>query len=417
MFCHLIRTVRRKRAGQPRLSELGSEGPEGSGLLVCKRWTHLDSFPSTSPHHFEFGSDYPWFVLAVPITTGEHPKEIRSCEGPAAAFRSLFQAIGSSPCSSGQRACRQQQAALQSRPRWLRNQDPPPSLAQRDAWPRKTPLPRPAPRPGVGAGWAIGSRASLCNPEGAAQQKQPAAPESLSCSGEQSTSAAVVLGSDASTMTSPAWICMVYLHKHAGFSILPFLSGSLCLACLPVLPAPQPLSLPLSAGLRAASSLAVRSPCQALFSPQIKSPPLLPGFITTAHAADPNTLRASPRGRQLRQGHAHACASPTHPAEDLVLLWSPPSQEKTILQSPALAELAKVQTAYLPAAHLNPSPRLYCAPKGPLCSLGQPSSPPPHQEASPPCKQGARGGQEERGDIPKCPGHEPCHDAGFCGPH
>lgn len=198
---------------------------------------------------------------------------------------------------------------------------------------------------------------------------------------------------------------MVYLHKHTGFSILPFLSGSLCLACLPVLLAPQPLSLLLSAGLRAASSPAVRSPCQTLFSPQIKSPLLLPGLITSAHAADPNTSRASPRGRQLRQGHAHVCASPTHAAEDLVLLWSPPSQEKTILQSPALAELAKVQTAYLPAAHLNPSPRLYCALKGPLCSLGQPSSPPPHQEASPPCKHGARGGQDERGDIPKRPGH------------
>lgn len=59
--------------------------------------------------------------------------------------------------------------------------------------------------------------------------------------------------------------------------------------------------------------------------------------------------------------------------------------------------------AYLPAARLNTGPRLCHAAKGPLCSLGQPSSPPPHQTACPPSKQGARGGQEARGGMPKRP--------------
>lgn len=50
------------------------------------------------------------------------------------------------------------------------------------------------------------------------------------CSREWSASVAVVLGGDASTTTSPVWICLVYLHKHTGFSILPFIRGPLCLA-------------------------------------------------------------------------------------------------------------------------------------------------------------------------------------------
>lgn len=65
------------------------------------------------------------FFLAVPIMTGEHPKETRSHEGLAATFGSLPGAInllekgGNSPCSSRQHACQQQCAALQSHPRWL----------------------------------------------------------------------------------------------------------------------------------------------------------------------------------------------------------------------------------------------------------------------------------------------------------
>lgn len=122
------------------------------------------------------------FLLAVSIMIGVHPKETRSWKGPAATFRWLPWAInllepgGSSPSSSGQRACRQQCMALQSRPRWLRNQDPLPSQAQRDSWPRKTPLPWPAPRPGVGAGQATGSGGSPRNPAGTAQPKQPTTP-------------------------------------------------------------------------------------------------------------------------------------------------------------------------------------------------------------------------------------------------
>lgn len=175
-------------------------------------------------------------------------------------FGSLLQAINlqeqgsSSPCSGGQHACQQQRASLQSRPCWLRNQGPPPLLAQRNPRPRKTPLPQPAPRPGEGAGWATGSGGSLCNPEGAAQQQQQqqqlAIPESLGCSKEQSTSAAAVLGGNASATTSPAWICTVYLHKRAESSILPFVRCCLCLARPPhTAGCPQPLSLLLSAGL------------------------------------------------------------------------------------------------------------------------------------------------------------------------
>lgn len=41
-----------------RLSKLGSVGLEDLGLLVCKCWAHLDSFPSTFLHCFEFGSNY-----------------------------------------------------------------------------------------------------------------------------------------------------------------------------------------------------------------------------------------------------------------------------------------------------------------------------------------------------------------------
>lgn len=170
---------------------------------------------------------------------------------------SLLQAINlqepgsSSPCSSGQHSCRQQRAGLQSHPCWLRNQGPPPLLAQRNPRPRKTPLPQPAPRPGVGTGWATGSGGSLCNLEGAAQQQQqPAIPKSLGCSKEQSTRAAAVLGGNASATTSPAWICTVYLHKRAGSSILPLIRGCLCLARSPhTAGCPQPLSLLLSAGL------------------------------------------------------------------------------------------------------------------------------------------------------------------------
>lgn len=72
-------------------------------------------------------------------------------------------------------------------------------------------------------------------PGGCCLAAAAAALESLGCSREQSTSAAAVPGGDASATTSPAWIRTVYLHKHTGFSILPFIRGSLCLAHPPLL--------------------------------------------------------------------------------------------------------------------------------------------------------------------------------------
>lgn len=62
-------------------------------------------------------------------------------------------------------------------------------------------------------------------------------------------SAAAVPGGNASATTSPAWICMVYLHKHTGFSILPFVRGSLFGSPPHAAGCPRPLSLLLSAGL------------------------------------------------------------------------------------------------------------------------------------------------------------------------
>lgn len=79
------------------------------------------------------------------------------------------------------------------------------------------------------------------------------------------------------------------------------------------------------------------------------------------------------------------------PPQDLVLLQSPPYQEMTTLQSPVQVGLAKVQTAYLPAALLNAGPCLCCAAKGPLCSLGS------HQPRSPTCRQGAGEGRRQGG--------------------
>lgn len=91
-FCHLTYTITRKRAKQPKLSELESERLGISGLLVYKCWTHLDSCPSTSVNCSEqcfFQSGF----LAVPIMTGQDPKGKKNCEGPAVTFRWLPWAI------------------------------------------------------------------------------------------------------------------------------------------------------------------------------------------------------------------------------------------------------------------------------------------------------------------------------------
>lgn len=131
----------------------------------------------------------------------------------------------------------------------------------------------------VGTERVTGSGASLCNTDAAAQQNQPMTLKSPSCSGKQSTSAAAVPGSIASIMTSPAWIYMVYLCKHTGCSILPFIRCSLCLAH-PQLP---PATLPPASCRTVSTFPSSCAPCQALFPPWIKSPPLLPVLITTAH--------------------------------------------------------------------------------------------------------------------------------------
>lgn len=72
---------------------------------------------------------------------------------------------------------------------------------------------------------------------------------------------------------------------------------------------PWLLSLLLSAGLRAASSLAVCSPGQAVFSPHTASP-LRPGFISAACPADLGST-GEPRPEEAAEAGAHVCKRDT----------------------------------------------------------------------------------------------------------
>lgn len=170
--------------------------------------------------------------------TGQDPKERRSCEGPAGTFRWLSWAINLVEQSSSlqlQRAvCLQEHTRIHKaaragcetrilRPPWLRR-----CVAKKNSTPTASTTAK--------HGCRVGDRLqrSLCNPEGAAQQQQqPAVLKSLSCSREQGMRTAAVPGRDASTSTSPVWRHTVYLHKHAGLSILPFIRASLGLAHSP----------------------------------------------------------------------------------------------------------------------------------------------------------------------------------------
>lgn len=104
---------------------------------------------------------------------------------------------------------------------------------------KKNIAPMASTKAGHGCRGVTGSGGSLCNPRDAAQQQQPATSKSLWCSGEQNTSGAAVLGRYACTPSSRVWIHMAYLHRHAGFSILPFIRGSPTLA-LPASPGRSP---------------------------------------------------------------------------------------------------------------------------------------------------------------------------------
>lgn len=102
---------------------VGVRSAEISGLPVYKCQAHLDSFPSTSLNCFEqcfFQSGF----LAVPIMTGQDPKERRTCEGPAVTFRWLPWVInllekGSSRQLQRAVCLQQQHADPQSCPFWL----------------------------------------------------------------------------------------------------------------------------------------------------------------------------------------------------------------------------------------------------------------------------------------------------------
>lgn len=160
---------------------------------------------------------------------------------------------------------------------------------------KKNTAPTASTRAGHGCGGVTGSGGSLCNPGGAAQQHQPATWKSLWCSREQSTSGAAVLGGYACTSSSLVWIHTAYLHKHAGFSILPFIRGSLYLAHQP-----QRCQLPLAI-LPPAVSRAVSSflsghvlPLQGLIF-SAKSP-----SASKINHCCPDSTRVSPRGRQPR---------------------------------------------------------------------------------------------------------------------